>query len=294
MTKSNKIKKIMLFVVYAAVLFALAACAFDPFNEPNNNESSVEADHSISTSSENNGDLSGAVSETDASIGETEEIEYYPPFIPFIPSECDCDCISPSLLCDPETVWNLPIESLPAAYLPEADTTQLGKTVSSVLSGYCRNSSSYMVYYCNADATKERLVIINHHSNADVALMSVYETDFGGGRGFYETVKDGDFDAKLIGNLYIYNREGFQVNVFHRVISSSIAFGFFEGERVFDSDSADSQMLFCECMQSEEKRMTGFSKKIDSPSNTVIYTIKDLECLYERYGLEDLVSVSDK
>lgn len=290
MTKSNKIKKIMLFVVCAAVLFALDACAFDPFNEPKNNESSVEADHSISASSENTGDLSGAVSETDVSIG-----EYNPPFIPIIPSECDCDCSYPSLLCDPETVWNLPIDSLPAEYLPEADTTQLGKTVSSVLSGCCRNSSTYMVYYCNADTAKERLVIINDHNNADVALMSVYETDFGGGRGFYETVKDGDFDAKLIGNLYIYHREGLNVNLYIRaVFSSSILWGFFRDERVFDADSADSQMLFCSCMQIEENRVMYFFKKTDSPSNIVTATINSLENLYERYGLEDLVLVSDK
>lgn len=171
-----------------------------------------------------------------------------------------CDCVYPKLEGEPEDV---PPGTLPSVErIPEADQTIVGKSVTSVLSSYCVNSELTLAYYPDL----ERLVIIDNHS-CQVSRLSVYEASLGDAANFYNTVTDGDFDAKLILNMYIT----FEESMYTRYI-----------------DKADTNVVLHDAADAEgADKIFALVSLENGERVTVVYTCSDdgpLERVYERYN----------
>ena len=231
---------------------------------------SDDGQNSVSEQSGASVDVSGESGETGDELSDADEsVDVLSRAIDDYNGISHCDCVYPKLEGEPEDV---PPGTLPSVErIPEADQTMVGKFVNSVLDSYCVNSELTLAYYSELG----RLVIIDNH-NKQLSRLSVYEASLGDAASFYNTVTDGDFDARLILNMYITFEESMYTRYTDKA-DTSVAL-----HDAADAEGADKIFALVSLENGEQV--------------TVVYTCSDdspLERVYERYnerfGLKDAV-----
>ena len=229
-----------------------------------------DGQNSVSEQSGASVDVSGESGETGDELSDADEsVDVLSRAIDDYNGISHCDCVYPKLEGEPEDV---PPGTLPSVErIPEADQTMVGKIVNSVLDSYCVNSELTLAYYSELG----RLVIIDNH-NKQLSRLSVYEASLGDAASFYNTVTDGDFDARLILNMYITFEESMYTRYTDKA-DTSVAL-----HDAADAEGADKIFALVSLENGEQV--------------TVVYTCSDdspLERVYERYnerfGLKDAV-----
>ena len=231
---------------------------------------SDDGQNSVSEQSGASVDVSGESGETGDELSDADEsVDVLSRAIDDYNGIPHCDCVYPKLEGEPDDV---PPGTLPSVErIPEADQTMVGKIVNSVLDSYCVNSELTLAYYSELG----RLVIIDNH-NKQLSRLSVYEASLGDAASFYNTVTDGDFDARLILNMYIT----FEESMYTRY-----------------TDKADTSVALHDATDAEDADKIFALVSVENGEQvTVVYTCSDdspLERVYERYnerfGLKDAV-----
>lgn len=168
--------------------------------------------------------------------------------------------------------------------IPDADMSDVGKTVSNILVPSCKYAYISAAYYYNAENAKERLVTIEVHPDSQVSLLSVYETDFGGPRGFYSAVEKGKVDAKLTGRCYISFIEAIREN--------TPGFYHYDG-KLATADSVGGDLVVATVRIFEGKREFRVMNADDEIATTPISELYEIiyERFDQRFGLKALVAV---
>ncbi|MCI5575352.1 MAG: hypothetical protein MR379_07275, partial [Clostridiales bacterium] len=140
-------------------------------------------------------------------------------------------------------------------------------------------------YYYGVDTGKERLVVIEEHGG-QVALLSVYETDFGGASGFYRAVETGNCSAKLIGRCYITFQEAMYSAVYYTADLGQPA----------DAGNVKGNVLLAGVIAKDGARSFKVFNVSDDPQSMSAINVEAFEKIYARYngrfGLESLVAVN--
>ena len=195
-----------------AVFFSCKAPDDDPGTSPANpHAGSSDVISRISASSDASPDISeDDVSEDDASEDDVSEDDV---------SEDDFseDDVSGGFIQDYPTCKIEPSDSdelvppgtLPDAdRMPEADDTLVGSTISREFAPECPLASMSFMYYYDSGSGLERLVTVETHSSAQVALLKVYETGFGGGAGLYDAYYGNSLEGELLEAVFVSFQEG--------------------------------------------------------------------------------------
>lgn len=145
------------------------------------------------------------VSEDDVSEDDFSEDDVSGGFIQDYPT---CTCYLPKL--EPSDSDELvPPGTLPDAdRMPEADDTLVGSTISREFAPECPLASMSFMYYYDSGSGLERLVTVETHSSAQVALLKVYETAFGGGAGLYDAYYGNSLEGELLEAVFVSFQEG--------------------------------------------------------------------------------------
>lgn len=183
-----------------AVFFSCKAPDDDPGTSPANpHAGSSDVISRISGSSDASPDISdGDASEDDVSEDDFSEDDVSGGFIQDYPT---CTCDLPEIEHDDERV---PPGTLPDAdRMPEADDTLVGSTISREFAPECPLASMSFMYYYDSGSGLERLVTVETHSSAQVALLKVYETGFGGGAGLYDAYYGNSLEGELLEAVFV-------------------------------------------------------------------------------------------
>ena len=208
-----------------AVFFSCKAPDDDPGTSPANpHAGSSDVISRISGSSDASPDISDGdaseddVSEDDASEDDASEDDVSKDDVSeddfseddvsggFIQDYPTCTCDLPEIEHDDELV---PPGTLPDAdRMPEADDTLVGSTISREFAPECPLASMSFMYYYDSGSGLERLVTVETHSSAQVALLKVYETGFGGGAGLYDAYYGNSLEGELLEAVFVSFQEG--------------------------------------------------------------------------------------
>ena len=196
----------------------------------------------------------------------------------------DCTCAMSKVRIEPDKE-TVPPGTLPdVEKIPDADVSDVGKTLSDILTPSCPHINISAAYYYGVDTGKERLVVIEEHGG-QVALLSVYETDFGGASGFYRAVETGNCSAKLIGRCYITFQEAMYSAVYYTADLGQPA----------DAGNVKGNVLLAGVIAKDGARSFKVFNVSDDPQSMSAIKVEAFEKIYARYngrfGLESLVSV---
>ena len=198
-----------------AVFFSCKAPDDDPGTSPANpHAGSSDVISRISASSDASPDISDDdaseddASEDDVSKDDVSEDDFSEDDVSggFIQDYPTCTCALPEIEHDDERV---PPGTLPDAdRMPEADDTLVGSTISREFAPECPLASMSFMYYYDSGSGLERLVTVETHSSAQVALLKVYETAFGGGAGLYGAYYGNSLEGELLEAVFVSFEEG--------------------------------------------------------------------------------------
>lgn len=200
-----------------AVFFSCKAPDDDPGTSPANpHAGSSDVISRISASSDASPDISDDdaseddaseddVSKDDVSEDDVSEDDVSGGFIQDYPT---CTCYLPKI--EPSDSDELvPPGTLPDAdRMPEADDTLVGSTISREFAPECPLASMSFMYYYDSGSGLERLVTVETHSSAQVALLKVYETAFGGGAGLYGAYYGNSLEGELLEAVFVSLKRG--------------------------------------------------------------------------------------
>ena len=205
-----------------AVFFSCKAPDDDPGTSPANpHAGSSDVISRISGYSDASPDISdddaseddasdGDASEDDASKDDVSKDDFSEDDVSggFIQDYPTCTCYLPKL--EPSDSDELvPPGTLPDAdRMPEADDTLVGSTISREFAPECPLASMSFMYYYDSGSGLERLVTVETHSSAQVALLKVYETAFGGGAGLYDAYYGNSLEGELLEAVFVSFQEG--------------------------------------------------------------------------------------
>ena len=197
----------------------------------------------------------------------------------------DCTCAISKVRIEPDKE-TVPPGTLPdVEKIPDADVSDVGKTLSDILTPSCPHINISAAYYYGADTGKERLVVIEEHGG-QVALLSVYETDFGGASGFHRAVETGNCTAKLIGRCYITFQEAMYSAVYYTADLGQPA----------DAGDVKGNVLLAGVTAKDGARSFRVFNVSDDPQSMSAIKVEAFEKIYARYngrfGLESLVAVN--
>ena len=197
----------------------------------------------------------------------------------------DCTCAISKVRIEPDKE-TVPPGTLPyVEKIPDADVSDVGKTLSDILTTSCPHINISAAYYYGADTGKERLVVIEEHGG-QVALLSVYETYFGGASGFYRAVETGNCSAKLIGRCYITFQEAMYSAVYYTADLGQPA----------DAGDVKGNVLLAGVIAKDGARSFRVFNVSDDPQSMSAIKVEAFEKIYARYngrfGLGSLVAVN--
>lgn len=196
----------------------------------------------------------------------------------------DCTCAISKVRIEPDKETVPPGTLTEVEKIPDADVSDVGKTLSDILTPSCPHINISAAYYYGADTGKERLVVIEEHGG-QVALLSVYETDFGGAAGFYRAVETGNCSAKLTGRCYITFQEAMYSAVYYTSDLGQPA----------DAGNVKGNVLLAGVTEKDGARSFKVFNVSDDPQSMSAIKVEAFEKIYARYngrfGLESLVAV---
>lgn len=271
----RKIIVSILLVLTAALALPMASCNGNGGKNDYRISDPVGADATAETSADADSKAEVPVADhvVRPEITDYEDVKY----------DCTCAISKVRIEPDKETV---PPGTLPdVEKIPDADVSDVGKTLSDILTPSCPYINISAAYYYGADTGKERLVVIEEHGG-QVALLSVYETDFGGASGFYRAVETGNCSAKLIGRCYITFQEAMYSAVYYTADLGQPA----------DAGDVKGNVLLAGVIAKDGARSFKVFNVSDDPQSMSAINVEAFEKIYARYngrfGLESLVAVN--
>lgn len=275
MGENDEMKKILLLLLAGSIAVVFASCAVSP---DAGSGSTPEADGGIADGNPVVTTDGGNASSGDVPAGDES---YYYTADPIV-----CSCGASLFTMVRHGSMGAPGAMPDYEYLPDADTSDVGKTLELKLDTDCGALGG--VYRYNAANGKERLVIWSNHSRGnDVPRpVEVYETSFGGEKEFWRVAAEGEaFKAKLLGRMYFcMTIDGSYAPTAEHANGSYI---------IEKADDAVGGTIFVNVEHKDGKRVCTVSRPDGSGRGFEEFISLVFDRSDKRYGIKALISVED-